>query len=137
MKTVRNVQRSIFLHELRNHMDIMRSGTRRAELVTSAEEYLREGLSESECKELLVMDGFNGDMVKSCVDDLCKSSEISEDEEPRWGFELEDSHGNIISNADIGMVITAGNRTEAWEKVEATMSLKDPTERLLRVFKVR
>jgi len=143
MKTGRNIQRAMFASSLREQMDKMveAHGQRKSELVKRAEEYLNQGLSHSETEELLGVDGFNSDMVRSCMDRIAENSEISEDEEPGWGFEIEDTSGNILSHADLGMVVTAANESEAMIKIEALLAEEDDQkfghlEQVTNIFKL-
>jgi len=118
MKTGRNIQRDIFLKSLREQMDKMSSSMRKGDLEEAAENYLREGCSTEEAAELLAIDGFDGDVAKSCLDKLAASHEVIDDSIPQWGFEVEDTYGRTITNSDLDITITAATEREALKKAE-------------------
>jgi hypothetical protein len=135
MKTGLNVQRALFLSELRGELEKTAKDVRKDELVLTAERYLEEGFSAPETTELLVADGFDVDMAESCMESISTSPEPIVNEGNNWGFEVEDSYGRITSNRDLGITITASSEEEAWAQAEASLS-NNSLENLVQVFRV-
>ena len=135
MKTGLNVQRALFLSNLREELDKASKAVRKDELVVTAQQYLDEGFTHSETTELLMADGFDADMAESCMASVSRSNEVPEQGEPKWGFEIEDSYGRLISSHDMGISLTAASEDEAWEKAEAAIP-DGNLESLTRVFRI-
>ena len=134
--TSRTVQRAMFLDNLREQLDKMAVSCRKDELVKSAREYVSDGCSEVEVEELLVIDGFDRDMVKACVTGLFLEASESPSSSMQWGFDVEDSYGRITSHADLGIEITASTEQEATDKVSDIVSKSDDdaSERVISVY---
>lgn len=99
-------------------MDKMSQNCKKSELIKTAREYIIMGMSKEETKELLQLDGYDQDMVKSFMESENFSEEISNNTLPHWGFDIEDNHGRIYSSADFNIIITAKSKQEAFEKAE-------------------
>ena len=115
----RQVQSAIFIGTLRGEMDKMAQNSRKNEMVKSAHEYIKTGMSKKETEELLKLDGFDPIMVRAFIENGNFSEEFENDMSPRWGFDIEDARGRIYSsNEDFGIVITAKSEQEARTKAE-------------------
>ena len=122
MKTGRKVQQAMFLENLWKEMDRLSSSDPRS-MVKTAAQYLSDGYGHGEVVELLVADGFDMYMSKSCVQKLAEgngSEEMSESDGPEWGFEAEDNQrGDVVSNFDVGChMVKAAKEEIAWEKAQ-------------------
>ena len=111
MKTGRNIQRDIFLSSLRDQLDKMSEDYRKDDLCKVAGEYASQGMSELEVEELLVLDGFDTDLIHAYL------TRTADNDDEEWGFELEDEFGRVTSNFDIDITITASSASEAEHKI--------------------
>jgi len=112
------IQSSIFISNLRKEMDKMSQNCRKKEMIKTAHEYIKSGISRKETEELLQLDGYDSDMSKSLMSDENFVEEFASDTAQRWGFDIEDVHGRIFSSRDFGIVITASSEEEANAKAE-------------------
>ena len=106
-------------------------------LIVKASEYLEDGLSKSECSELLVIDGISREAAESYIQ-LAQTNQIPMTGRYEYSFQFEDVYGKIWSSYDINHTVYASSDKEAWEKAEATM-LSDSSiepERIISVNKV-
>jgi len=114
----RQVQSSIFISSLRSSMDKMASSCKKSEMIKVAHDYISTGMSRKETEELLVLDGFERSMAEALMKTANFSEEFHEDTDPRWSFEIEDTHGRIFSSSEFGITIVANSEEEAQEKAE-------------------
>jgi len=112
----RNVQSSLFIKSLRKEMDKMSSSLHKDELVVKASEYFSDGCSAGEVEELLTIDGFNSELVHSCVHEMTIES-LDKNIIP-WGVDLEDNQGNIISHEDLNIEVLARDEKTARTRAE-------------------
>jgi len=125
----RQVQSSIFIGTLRGEMDKLASNCKQKEMIKSAHEYIRTGMSRKETEELLQLDGYDKMMVRSFMESDNFNEEFAEDISQKWVFDIEDIHGRIYSSSDFGIIINASSEQEAMEKAE-TEILKYSTSEL-------
>ena len=105
--------------------------------VSKASCYIEDGLTESECSELLVIDGITRKSAESYVQ-LAQSNKPQLDGRHEYSFQFEDVYGRIWSSYDINHAIFASSNEEAWEKAEEVM-LADPSiepERIVSIDRV-
>ena len=114
----RQVQSSIFISSLRNSMDKMSTTCKKNEMVKAAHQYISTGMSRKETEELLILDGYEPSMAQNLMKSANFSEEFHEDTDPRWSFEIEDTHGRIYSSSEFGITIVANSEEEAQEKAE-------------------
>lgn len=114
--TGRDIQTSIFLKSLRKEMDKMASSLRKGEMIKEAFNYLEDGCDPSEVEELLIIDGFDRDLVHSYFKKTLRSSVVEGN--VRWGFDIEDVYGKIVTHEDLGLEIHAFDESEALGKAE-------------------
>ena len=106
-------------------------------LVSKACLYLEDGLNESECSELLVIDGITRATAESYVQ-LAQKNQLHLDGRYEYSFQFEDVYGKLWSSYDINHAVFASSDSEAWERAEEVMLL-DPSiepERIVSVDKV-
>lgn len=110
----------------------MSSSDGHGSIAKAASAYLSEGYEENEVIELLVDDGFDPASAKTCV------AMAEETDGPRkpWGFEAEDSRGEIANNFDLGIDGVAGaDQTGAIEEAQAMLDASHPGQyTVTRVF---
>jgi len=94
-------------------------------MIVKASNYLEDGLSDSECAELLVIEGSNRIAAENCVQSA-KSNEAQLDGRHEYSFYFEDVYGKTWSSYDINRVVRASSDEEAWEKAESAI-LEDPS----------
>ena len=82
-----------------------------------ANSYVNDGLEESECVELLMIDGLSRDASESYTA-MAISKEGNEETPAEYSFQFEDQEGKIYSSYDIGKTIHASTDEEAWTKAE-------------------
>ena len=113
------VQSSIFVLNLRQEMDKMAKNCKKNEMVKMAHEYIHTGMSKKETEQLLKLDGYDHIMVKSFMENGNFNEEFIDDANPKWSFDIEDTHGRIYSSCDdFGIIVTAKNEQEARSKAE-------------------
>jgi hypothetical protein len=106
-------------------------------MVNKASEYLKDGVSELECAELLVIDGVSRDVAENYVREAKIDAPYSYGEY-EYSFQFEDVYGKVWSSHDISHAIYASSDEEAWEKAE-TKIFSDPSiepERVVSVDRV-
>lgn len=88
--------------------------------VTIAKAYLDDGLEESECAELLMIDGISRETAESYTamasNDVSDNSGLCE-----YSYRFEDGFGKAVSSYDIGKTIRASSDEEAWIKAEESL----------------
>jgi len=87
-------------------------------MVKAAHQYISTGMSRKETEELLILDGYEPSMAQNLMKSANFSEEFHEDTDPRWSFEIEDTHGRIYSSSEFGITIVANSEEEAQEKAE-------------------
>ncbi len=100
-------------------------------------EYIGEGMSLEETEELLLADGYDPDLVKSCSSRYSKASPISSIS--RWGFHLGNQKGKTISHIELDAAIEATDEADATEQLTQMImdSGKDATfTEILAVFRI-
>ena len=126
MRTGVKVQRAMFLESLWRQMDKISSAASDQNIAKVADTYLAEGYEEHEVIELLVDDGFDPVLAKSCVGMVVEA--VVDDQQPKWGFEVEDlARGDIYNNFDIGMDGSTGNdEATAMEDAQVIVDARYP-----------
>jgi len=128
--TTRDIQRATFVESLHSSLKKQASiaiadSNRFMKLACS---YIEDGLNESECIELLMIDGLSREASESYLA-MASSNEVQEtDGLHDYSFQFEDSYGKIYSSYDIGKVVRASNDSEAWEKAEIAIDTQEDLE---------
>lgn len=86
-------------------------------MVSKASEYLEDGVTESECAELLVIDGIDREAAESYVL-AAKLNAPAANGQHEYSFQFEDVYGKVWSSYDINHTVHASCDEEAWEKAE-------------------
>lgn len=135
--SVKQIQSSIFFSNLRKEMDKMAFIFKKDDLIKSAQQYVKDGMTIEETQELLKLDGFDPILVEAYVQNLTEE-DFAEENIPQWGFDIEDSHGRIYSSSELNIVIGANNREEAWDKAEEEIEKFSTSnlDRIIDVYKV-
>ena len=128
--TPREFQRGIFLASLRQQLNKVADA--HSKIITAARDYSRDGLDENEVRELLLIDGYNPEVVTAAMERLAEEGDAGE----QWGFRVE-SQGRIYSNADLGLVVTAMGVDDALEKTQELLFERgEDNAEILGVFRV-
>jgi hypothetical protein len=99
-----------------------------------AKSYLDDGLTESECIELLVIDGLERSAATSYT--AMALNGMEESESPEYSFQFEEN-GAVWSSHDVGISITASTDEEAWSKAEEALNtLNLEAQRIISVAKI-
>jgi len=105
-------------------------------LVAIASAYLDDGLEESECVELIMLDGISREGAEGYVAmAMNNEEENSNNKLPEYSFQFEDSYGKIWSSYDIDRTVRATSSEEAWEKAE-TIADASPDLEIQKVIAV-
>jgi hypothetical protein len=125
-----DVQRATFVESLYNSMkkQAVQALDEHKKFISLANTYVNDGLDESECIELLMIDGLSRDTAESYIA-MASNKEVEVDNSlPRYSFQFEDVNGSIWSSHDIGRIVTASSDEEAWTKVEEIMEERQDIE---------
>ena len=90
-------------------------------LVSTAQEYLADGLDDNECIELLVIDGLTRNAASNYLN-MVKSQNSSLEQLPEYTFQFEDVYGKRYSSYDIGKTVRAASEEEAIGEAERLLS---------------
>ena len=109
----------------------------RQKFIVLADSYVKDGLEEHECVELLMIDGLNREAAESYTAMALTNEEGSENALPEYTFQFEEN-GKILSSYDIGKIIKASSEKDAWEKAQLVLDEEkyDSEINLLLVSKV-
>ncbi len=105
-------------------------------ILSKARSYMDDGLTESECIELLVIDGLSRESADSYVQMINYGQyECGNDE---YIFEFKDYDGNIYSSSDMGKTIFASSDAEAWQIAEGVIETDEElsAEQIISVLKI-
>jgi len=113
-------QRTIFVETLYNNLkkEAEKAQKERDKFASIAASYIDSGLSDSECIELLIVDGISREAAKSYVTMVKDNANAESEDNHEYTFVFEDSYGNVFSSYDINRVIYASSEQDAWEKAE-------------------
>lgn len=117
--TGREIQRSEFVDSLYN--SLRKKTAEKIEnhkrLVAMASSYVHDGLENSECVELLMIE--SGLSREAAAGYINMANELNSPEgQFEYSFQFEDTNGKSWSSHDIKKVVIASSDTEAWEKAE-------------------
>lgn len=123
--TNRDIQRVTFVESLYNSLkkQTAKAISEHDKFLKLAKSYVGDGLEESECIELLMIDGLSRDSAEGYTALAFSSTEPEEDSNLNtYAFQFDDIYGKRWSSYDIGKTIKASNDDEAWEKAEELIS---------------
>lgn len=128
--TSRDIQRVTFVESLHNSLKKQASAALadHKRFVALANSYIEDGLEESECVELLMIDGLARESAESYATMALSQEEIKEEQLPQYNFSFEDAYGKIWSSYDIGKVVEASNDDQAWERAEELLTSETEVE---------
>jgi len=89
--------------------------------IALAREYVADGLEDTECVELLVIDGLTRQAAINYID-MVKSDNADMESMPEYTFQFEDIHGKRYSSYDIGKTVRATSYEEAINEAERLLS---------------
>lgn len=129
--TTRDIQRTTFVESLYKSLNKQAAEALedQKKFIILANSYISDGLEESECIELLMIDGLSREAAESYT--LMVTSEetpCQKDNLPEYSFQFEDERGKIWSSYDIGKTVKAANESEAMEKAEELLCSESNVE---------
>lgn len=137
--TSREMQRVTFVESI--HNTLKKQATKaiadHGKFLTIAKAYVQDGLEESECIELLMIDGLSRSAAESYAT-MALSTEEEQTVEGlyEYAFQFEDTYGKRWSSFDIGKTVHASNDKEAWDKAEEMLDLERGDENGIEPEKV-
>jgi hypothetical protein len=138
--TNRDVQRVAFVESLHTSL---KKQTNKAiadhkKFIILASSYIDDGLEESECIELMMIDGLSRDAAEGYISMAQSNKDNVQEDAAEYSFQFEDNNGAIWSSYDIGKIVKASDDDDAWIKAEeaiANESIID-AHRLLSVSRI-
>jgi hypothetical protein len=135
--TSRDVQRVTFVESL--HASLKKQAAKAIaehnKFITLTSSYVADGLEDSECIELLMIDGLSREASESYVAMVKTSNEETQDELIDYSFQFEGDDGRILSSYDIGKIVRAANDDDAWIQAEELLCNED-SQKLLSVCRI-
>ena len=138
--TNREIQRTSFVESLSNSL---RKQAAQAELESNrflalASSYVEDGLDESECIELLMLDGLPRQSAEGYIERVLTASEEAVEDGDTYSFQFEDIYGRCWSSYDIGKNVVASTEEDAWIKAEEVIYNESQvdSERLISVTRI-
>jgi len=124
--TNRDIQRINFVDSLHNSMrkQANKAIHEQKRFAVLANTYLQDGLDESECIELLMIDGLSREAAESYISMVVANKE-EKDNLFDYSFQFEDENGAICTSNDINKIIRAANDDDAWTKAQETLEEAD------------
>ena len=140
LSTNMDLQRATFVESLSGSLkkQAAKAVADHDKLVTLAYSYLADGLEESECVELLMVDGLRRDSAESYTAMAMSNASPNDMGLSEYTFQFEDSSGKLWSSFDIGKTVQASSTEDAWTRTEE-MLFSHPdfeTERIITVTRV-
>ena len=136
--TNRDMQRTTFVESLHNSLKKQTSVvlSERKKFITLAKSYIEDGLDDSECIELMMIDGLDRESSESYLSMARVDSEDNLNDE--YSFQFEDNSGEMLCSFDIGRTIIASSDDEAWGMAEDILvSCNMPGSKVINVHKIR
>jgi len=121
LSTNMDLQRATFVESLYGSLKKQASKDLedQSKLISLASSYMADGLEESECVELLMIDGLERSSAESYTA-LAMSNNSNDEMEgsSEYTFQFEDINGKLWSSFDIGHTVKASSDEEALTKTE-------------------
>jgi len=119
--TTRDIQRATFIESL--HKSLKKQASQAIEeqnkFLKIATSYVADGLEESECIELLMIDGLSREAAESYTSmALASEEDDTVDDLGEYSFQFEDAYGKVWSSYDIGETVRAIDDNDAIEKAD-------------------
>jgi hypothetical protein len=137
--TNRDIQRITFIESLYSNLkkQAKQALKDQQKFIILAENYLKDGLEESECIELLMIDGLSRDASEGYVSMIKSGSANLDDNTDEYSFQFEDEDGKLCSSYDIGKTVMASSENEAWKKSEEVLNSEySYSSKVLSVHKI-
>lgn len=135
--TSRDVQRVTFVESL--HASLKKQASKAIaehnKFITLTASYVADGLEDTECVELLVIDGLSREAAESYVTMVRTNNEATHDDLTEYSFQFEGDDGRILSSYDIGKTVRAANDDDAWTQAEELLCDED-SQKLLSVCRI-
>jgi len=127
--TTRDIQRATFIEGLHNSLKKQASQAikEQTKFITLASSYIEDGLEESECIELLMIDGLSREAAESYAS-MAQTEEESKDKLNEYSFQFEDAYGKVYSSYDIGETVRALDEDLAVEKADELLCASSKIE---------
>ena len=119
--TSRDIQRITFVESLHNSLkkQAVKAIADHHKFIALANSYIKDGLEESECIELLMIDGSSREAAESYAS-MATSKKAEEEHSGliEYSFQFEDVYGKTWSSFDINKTVQAADDDGAWAKAE-------------------
>ena len=140
LSTNMDIQRATFVESLYGSLkkQAAKAVMEHDKIIALASSYLEDGLEESECVELLMIDGLKRDSAESYTAMAMANSSMENGDLDEYTFQFEDSSGKLWSSFDIGKTVQASSTEDAWTRAEE-MLFSQPdleTERIITVTRI-
>jgi len=118
--TNRDMQRVTFVESLYNSLKKQTAIaiSDHNKFIKVAKSYIDDGLEESECIELLMIDGLSRDAAESYASMVLSEEQREVDGLHEYAFQFEDIYGKRWSSFDIAKTVRAASEENAWEKAD-------------------
>jgi len=118
--TNRDIQRVAFVESLHISLkaQVAKASIENRRFTTIAGAYMADGLEESECIELLMIDGLSREASEGYVSMALNQEDFSDTILPEYTFQFEDVYGRVWSSLDIDKKVNASTDNEAWVLAE-------------------
>ena len=123
LPTNRDFQRTDFVDSLYQNLREQTASViqEHQDFLKKAKEYIADGLEDSECVELLVIDGLARHAASNYLTKV-KSEKEDVESIPEYTFQFEDMYGKRYSSYDIGKTVRAFTDEDAMYEAEKLLS---------------
>lgn len=137
--TNRDTQRVDFIESL--HKSLKQQAAKaisdHKKFIVIASNYIKDGLEEKECIELLMIDGLSREAAESYASMVVASCEETDDGLAEYSFQYEDERGMICTSHEIGKTIRAANDDDAWTKAQEILEdIEIESEKIISVSRI-
>jgi len=101
-----------------------------------AKSYIDDGLEESECIELLMIDGLSRAAAESYASMVLSEEQQEVDGLHEYAFQFEDIYGKRWSSFDIAKTVRGASEEDAWEKADLLINEERGNERGIEAEKI-
>ena len=125
-QTNMEIQRAVFVESLYTSLkkQAEKAVEEHTKFVSVASNYLKDGLEETECIELLMIDGLPRETAESYTAMAMNNEEVVDQDLPEYSFKFEDVLGKVYTSYDISKTVRASSDDEAWEKAEEIIDIE-------------
>jgi len=136
--TNRDAQRLTFVESLHNSLKkkTVKAILDHNKFISLASNYVEDGLDNSECIELLMIDGISREAAESYILMVQSNKEEEASDLQEYSFQFEDEYGKIWSSYDIGRTVKASDDDDAWIKSEEMLEEIEASQKILSIQRI-